>query len=71
MAGDDPLIIIRKGGATIKKTKETTGAKFHLNRSTNILTISGTEYAVQLGLTGIQAVLAAEAEKRPPRSRSA
>jgi hypothetical protein len=63
-AGNDPLIIIGKGSATIKKFQETTGAKLHLNRSTNVLTISGTEDAVQLGLTGVQAVLAAKAEKK-------
>ncbi len=63
-AGNDPLIIIGKGGATIKKFQETTGAKFHLNQSTNVLTISGTEDAVQLGLAGVQAALAAEAEKK-------
>ena len=53
-AGDDPLIIIGKGGTTIKKFQETTGAKFHLNQSNT----------VQLGLAGVQAVLAAEAEKK-------
>jgi rRNA processing protein Krr1/Pno1 len=63
-AGDDPLIIIGKGGATIQKLQETTGAKFHLNRSTNILTITGMEDAVQLGVTAAQAVLAAEAERK-------
>jgi hypothetical protein len=55
LAGNDPLIIIGKGGATIKKFQETTGANFHLNQSTNVLTISGTEEAVQLGLAGVQA----------------
>jgi rRNA processing protein Krr1/Pno1 len=63
-AGDDPLIIIGKGGATIQKLQETTGAKFRLNRSTNILTITGIEDAVQLGLAAAQAILAAEAERK-------
>ena len=63
-AGDDPLIIIGKGGATIQNLQETSGAKFHLNRSTNLLTITGPEDAVQLGLAAAQAILAAEAEKK-------
>ena len=63
-AGDDPLIIIGKGGTTIKKFQETTGAKFHLNQSINVLTISGMEDTVQLGLASVQAVLAPEAEKK-------
>ena len=63
-AGDDPLIIIGKGGAIIQNLQETSGAKFHLNRSTNLLTITGSEDAVQLGLAAAQAILAAEAEKK-------
>lgn len=63
-AGDDPLIIIGKGGAIIQNLQGTSGAKFHLNRSTNLLTITGSEDAVQLGLAAAQAILAAEAEKK-------
>ena len=63
-AGDDPLIIIGKGGAIIQNLQETSGAKFHLNRSTNLLTITGSEDAVQLGLAAARAILAAEAEKK-------
>ena len=62
--GDDPLIFIGKGGATIQKLQESTGAKFHLNRGTNMLTISGLENAVQLGLAAARSILAAEAEKK-------
>lgn len=62
--GDDPLIFIGKGGATIQKLQESTGAKFHLNRGTNMLTISGLEDAVQLGLAAARSILAAEAEKK-------
>ncbi|KAL7432587.1 hypothetical protein ACHAXH_006164 [Discostella pseudostelligera] len=63
-AGDDPLIFIGKGGATIQNLQNSTGAKFHLNRSTNILTISGTEEAVQLGLAQAQSILDAVAERK-------
>ena len=62
-AGDDPLIFIGKGGATIQHLEESTGCQFHLNRSTNVLTISGTEDAVQLGLAKAQSILT-EAEER-------
>ena len=62
-AGDDPLIFIGKGGATIQHLEESTGCQFHLNRSTNILTISGTEDAVQIGLAKAQSILT-EAEER-------
>ena len=62
--GDDPLIFIGKGGATIQKLQESTGAKFHLNRGTNMLTISGLEDAVQLGLAAALSILAAEAKKK-------
>lgn len=62
--GDDPLIFIGKGGATIQKLQGSTGAKFHLNRGTNMLTISGLEDAVQLGLAAARSILAAEAEKK-------
>ena len=63
-AGDDPLIFIGKGGATIQNLQNSTGAKFHLNRSTNILTISGSEDAVQLGLAQAQSILDAVAERK-------
>jgi len=63
-AGDDPLIFIGKGGATIQNLQNSTGAKFHLNRSTNILTISGTEESVQLGLVQAQSILDAVAERK-------
>lgn len=63
-AGDDPLIFIGKGGATIQNLQNSTGAKFHLNRSTNILTISGSEDAVQLGLAQAQSILDAAAERK-------
>lgn len=63
-AGDDPLIFIGKGGATIQNLQETTGAKFHLNRATNILTISGSEDAVQLGLAKAQSILTDAAERK-------
>ncbi len=63
-AGDDPLIFIGKGGATIQNLQNSTGAKFHLNRSTNILTISGSEDAVQLGLAQAQFILDAVAERK-------
>lgn len=62
--GDDPLIFMGKGGATIQNLQETTGAKFHLNRSTNVLTISGLEDAVQLGLAAARSILAAEVERK-------
>ena len=60
-AGDDPLIFIGKGGATIQHLEESTGCQFHLNRSRR--TVSGTEDAVQLGLAKAQSILA-EAEER-------
>lgn len=63
-AGDDPLIFIGKGGATIQNLQNSTGAKFHLNRSTNILTISGSEDTVQLGLAQAQFILDAVAERK-------
>ncbi|KAL7538064.1 hypothetical protein ACHAXR_009681 [Thalassiosira sp. AJA248-18] len=63
-AGDDPLIFIGKGGCTIQNLQETSGAKFNLNRQTNILTISGSEDAVQLGLAAAQSILAAEVERK-------
>lgn len=63
-AGDDPLILIGRGGSTIQNLQDTTGAKFHLNRATNILTISGPEEAVQAGVAEAQSILAAEAERK-------
>lgn len=63
-AGDDPLIFIGRGGSTIQALQDTTGAKFHLNRSTNVLTISGPEDAVQLGVAEAQSILALEAERK-------
>lgn len=63
-AGDDPMIFIGKGGATIQNLQNSTGAKFHLNRSTNILTISGSEDAVQLGLAQAKSILDAVAERK-------
>lgn len=63
-AGDDPLIFIGKGGATIQGLQDTTGAKFHLNRTTNILTISGPEDCVQHGLSEAQSILDAAAERK-------
>lgn len=63
-AGDDPLIFIGKGGATIQMLQENTGAKFHLDRSTNQLTITGKEDAVDRGLVEARSILAAEAERK-------
>jgi len=63
-AGEDPLIFIGKGGATIQNLQTSTGAKFHLNRTTNILTISGSDEAVQLGLVAAQSILDAVAERK-------
>ena len=63
-AGEDPLIFIGKGGATIQNLQTSTGAKFHLNRTTNILTISGSDEAVQLGLAAAQSILDAVAERK-------
>jgi len=63
-AGEDPLIFIGKGGATITNLQNTSGAKFHLNRSTNILTISGMDDAVQIGLAAANSILAAYAERK-------
>jgi len=62
--GSDPLILIGKGGATIKMLQETTGAKFNLNRTTNVLTITGSEESVELGLAQARSILATEAERR-------
>ncbi|KAL7487015.1 hypothetical protein ACHAW6_015860 [Cyclotella cf. meneghiniana] len=63
-AGSDPLIFIGKGGATIQTLQENTGAKFHLDRTTNMLTITGTEEAVERGLLEARSILAAEAERK-------
>jgi len=63
-AGEDPFIFIGKGGATITNLQNTSGAKFNLNRSTNILTISGPEDAVQIGLAAANSILAAYAERK-------
>jgi len=63
-AGDDPLVFIGKGGATIQGLQETSGAKFHLNRATNILTIVGSEEAVQIGLAAAQSILTTAAERK-------
>lgn len=63
-AGDDPLILIGRGGSTIQNLQDTTGANFHLNRATNVLTISGPEDAVQAGVAEAQSILAAEAERK-------
>lgn len=63
-AGDNPLIFIGKGGATIQNLEETTGAKFDIDRLTNVLTITGPEDCVQDGLAEAQAILAMEAERK-------
>jgi len=63
-AGSDPLILIGKGGATITMLQETTGAKFNLNRTTNVLTITGSEESVELGLAQARSILATEAERK-------
>lgn len=63
-AGSDPLILIGKGGATITMLQETTGAKFNLNRTTNVLTITGSEESVELGIAQARSILATEAERK-------
>lgn len=63
-AGSDPLIFIGKGGSTIQTLQENTGAKFHLDRATNMLTITGTEEAVERGLLEARSILAVEAERK-------
>ena len=63
-AGSDPLILIGKRGATITMLQETTGAKFNLNRTTNVLTVIGTEESVELGISQARSILAAEAERK-------
>lgn len=63
-AGDDPLIFIGKGGATIQMLQDNTGAKFHLDRVTNQLTITGKEDAVERGLLEARSILAGEAERK-------
>mmetsp|Transcript_30538 Transcript_30538/g.62326 ORF Transcript_30538/g.62326 Transcript_30538/m.62326 type:complete len:719 (-) Transcript_30538:277-2433(-) len=63
-AGDDPYIFIGKGGSTIQNLQASTGAKFDLNRTTNVLTISGPEECVQQGLAEARAILASEAERK-------
>ncbi|KAL7507638.1 hypothetical protein ACHAXN_004790 [Cyclotella atomus] len=63
-AGDDPLIFIGKGGSTIQMLQDNTGAKFHLDRTTNQLTITGKEEAVERGLIEARSILAAEAERK-------
>jgi len=63
-AGDDPLIFIGKGGATIQNLQDTSGAKFHLDRTKNELTITGSEDAVQIGLAEARSILASEAERK-------
>lgn len=63
-AGDNPLIFIGKGGSTIQNLQDTTGAKFNLNRVTNVLTITGPEDCVQDGLAEAQSILALEAERK-------
>jgi rRNA processing protein Krr1/Pno1 len=68
VAGDDPLIFIGKGGATIQMLQDNTGAKFHLDRATNQLTITGKEDAVERGLAEARAILSAEAERKANES---
>eukprot|EP00578_Thalassiosira_sp_NH16_P005502 CAMPEP_0181133460 /NCGR_PEP_ID=MMETSP1071-20121207/31542_1 /TAXON_ID=35127 /ORGANISM="Thalassiosira sp., Strain NH16" /LENGTH=723 /DNA_ID=CAMNT_0023219865 /DNA_START=182 /DNA_END=2353 /DNA_ORIENTATION=+ len=63
-AGDDPLILIGRGGSTIQNLQDVTGARFNLDRSTNMLTISGTEDSVQMGLAEARSILAGEAERK-------
>lgn len=63
-AGSDSLVLIGKGGVTIQMLQETIGAKFNLNRSTNVLTITGSKESVQLGLAQVQSILANEAERK-------
>ena len=63
--GSDQIpIIVGKGGATIQMLQTTTGAKFNLNRTTNVLTITGSEDSVQLGLAQARSILATEAERK-------
>merc|ERR1719203_1606004 len=63
-AGDDPLILIGRGGSTIQRLQDETGAKFNLDRDTNLLTISGPDECVQHGLAEVQSILGAEAERK-------
>ena len=63
-AGSDPLILIGKGGATITMLQQTTGAKFNLNRTTNVVTITGSEDSVELGLAQARSILATEADRK-------
>ncbi|KAL7546161.1 hypothetical protein ACHAWF_009503 [Thalassiosira exigua] len=63
-AGDDPLIIIGKGGSTIQNLQAMSGAKFDLDRTTNLLTISGPADAVQLGVAEAQSIINAEVERK-------
>eukprot|EP01082_Thalassiosira_pseudonana_P001732 g1080.t1 g1080 contig10:1346160-1348415(-) len=63
-AGSDPLIFIGKGGSTIQNLQATSGAKFDLDRTTNVLTISGSEDAVQIGLAEARSILATEADRK-------
>lgn len=63
-AGSDPLILIGKGGATITMLQQTTGAKFNLNRTTNVVTITGSENSVELGLAQARSILATEADRK-------
>jgi len=63
-AGDNPLIFIGRGGATIQNLEDTTGAKFNIDRVTNVLTITGPEDCVQDGLAEAQSILAMEAERK-------
>ncbi|KAL3797530.1 hypothetical protein HJC23_009894 [Cyclotella cryptica] len=53
-----------RGGSTIQTLQENSGAKFHLDRTTNMLTITGTEEAVERGLLEARSILAAEAERK-------
>lgn len=64
VGSDQQQIIIGKGGATIQMLQTTTGAKFNLNRTTNVLTITGSEDSVQLGLAQARSILATEAERK-------
>lgn len=63
-AGDDPLILIGRGGSTIQNLQDITGASFHLDRITNLLTISGSEDCVQHGLVEARAILAIDEERK-------
>lgn len=64
VGSEQQQIIIGKGGATIQMLQTTTGAKFNLNRTTNVLTITGSEDSVQLGLAQARSILATEAERK-------